>query len=125
MIAASLRVRVRLAGLAGALLLAACAPPQIYHGQLQLLDKGMSQAEVQTRLKLAPNAVYHPQVDGRQFEFDSYLMNNGMQTNSYLVAFENGKLVYWGYLDEFRRQPDAALGKAAGSLTGYVLPAPR
>jgi len=119
-------LRTRLGALAVALLLSACAVPQIYHEQLQQLDKGMDQAEVAARLRIAPNAVYHPQADGRQFAIYRYLMNNGVQVNPYLVAFENGKLVYWGYLDEFRRQPDAALSKAAGAVSEAVLPvAPR
>lgn len=121
---AKIFMRARLGAVAAALLLGACAVPQIYQGQLQLLDKGMGQAEVAARLKIAPNAIYHPQADGRQFEIDRYLMNNGVQVNPYLVAFENGKLVYWGYLDEFRRQPDAALAKAAGAVAAAVLPAP-
>lgn len=118
-------MRARLCSIAVAFLLSACAAPQIYHGQLQLLDKGMSQTEVVDKLKLAPIAIHRQQTDGRQFELYQYLMNSGVQTSPYLVAFENGKLIYWGYLDEFRRQPDAALSRAAGSISQAVLPARR
>jgi hypothetical protein len=114
--------RARLCSIAVAALLIACGSPPIYHGQLQSLDKGMSRTEVVGKLKLAPDAIHHAQSDGRQFELYQYRMYNGMQTNPYLVAFENGRLVYWGYLDEFRRQPDSALSRAAGSLAGAILP---
>jgi hypothetical protein len=117
-------MRARLCSILVAALLSACAAPQIYHQQLQVLDKGMSEAEVVGKLKLAPNAVFRQQADGRQFELYRYLMNNGVELNPYLVAFENGKLVYWGYVDEFRRQPDAGLSKAAGAVADAVL-APR
>lgn len=122
---ATTTVRARLAAIAVALALSACAAPQLYHGQLQTLDKGMSQTEVLDKLKLAPNVVHRQQMDGRQFELYQYLMNSGVQTSPYLVAFENGKLIYWGYLDEFRRQPDAALSRAAGAIAPAVLPARR
>lgn len=118
-------MRARLCGIAVAFTLGACAAPQIYHGQLQLLDKGMSESEVVTRLRLAPDAIQRQQADGRQFEFYRYLMNDGIETSPYLVAFENGRLIYWGYLDEFRRQPDVALGKAAGSVAPALLAARR
>jgi hypothetical protein len=114
-------MRARLCAIAAAAFMTACAAPQIYYRQLQSLDKGMSRSEVAGKLALPPNAVYHPQMDGRQFELYQYLMNNGVQSDPYLVAFENGRLVYWGYLDEFRRQPDTSLGKAAGSVADAVL----
>jgi hypothetical protein len=110
-----------LCSILAAALLSACAAPQIYHEQLQVLDKGMSQADVVGKLKLPPDAIYRQQADGRQFELYRYRMNNGVQVNTYLVAFENGRLVHWGYLDEFRRQPDQALSKAAGAIAGSVL----
>ena len=118
-------MRARLCSIAVALLLSACAAPQIYHRQLQLLDKGMSQAQVFDKLKLAPTTTHRQQINGRTFDLHQYLMNSGVQTSPYLVAFEHDKLIYWGYMDEFRRQPDAALSSAAGAIAQAVLPAGR
>jgi hypothetical protein len=102
-------------------LLCACAVPQIRYGQLAALDKGQAPSDVVARLQLAPTAVHNAQADGRGFQFYQYRMNNGVQTDHYLVAFEGGKLVYWGYLDEFRKQPDKALAAAAGQVAPAVI----
>ena len=101
-------------------LLCACAAPQIHRGQLAALDKGMSPTEVVARLKLEPTAVHQASADNRNFEFYQYLINNGVQTDRYLIAFEGGKLVYWGYLDELRKHPDAALVAATGKIATAV-----
>jgi hypothetical protein len=42
-----------------------------------------------------------------------------MQRATYLIAYEDGKLKYWGYIDDFRRHPDQRLVRAAND----VLPA--
>jgi hypothetical protein len=102
-------------------LLCACAVPQIQYRQLAALDKGQAPTDVVARLQLAPTAVHNVQADGRGFEFYQYRMNNGVQLDHYLIAFEGGRLVYWGYLDEFRKQPDKALAAAAGQVAQAVL----
>ncbi|MDQ1831348.1 hypothetical protein [Massilia scottii] len=106
--------------LAGALL-TACGMPQIHHTQLTALDKGLAPPDVVARLKLEPSVIHNAQADGRTFEFYQYRMNNGMQTDQYLIVFEGAKLVYWGYLDELRKHPDKALAAAAGQVASAVL----
>jgi len=39
-------------------------------------------------------------------------MNNGVHTDLYLLAFERDSLLFWGYVSEFRRQPDNDLSLA-------------
>jgi len=102
-------------------LVSACAMPQIQYRQLASLDKGLAPTDVVAKLKLAPTAIHQAQSEGRNFDFYQYRMNNGIQFDHYLVAFEGGRLVYWGYLDEFRKQPDKALAAAAGQVAPSVI----
>lgn len=113
-------MRALILGLLMGAMLCACAVPQIYRSQLEALDKGMSPAEVTTRLKLAPSAVHTASAGARSFEFYQYLINNGVQLDRYLIVFEGGKLVYWGYLDELRKHPDSALVAATGQVAPAV-----
>ncbi|MCE2922401.1 MAG: hypothetical protein ACK5WN_07885 [Alphaproteobacteria bacterium] len=48
-------------------------------------------------------------------------MNNGLHVSHYLVAFEGQRLAYWGYPNEFRRQPDETLSRAASRIAPAVL----
>ena len=97
-------------------LLASCAAPQIYHGQLGLLDKGLPPSEVISKLQLEPLARQTDSSTGRMFEFYEYRLNNGIQHDVYFLAFEDQRLVYWGYISEFRRQPDRSLAKALDNV---------
>lgn len=104
-------------------LLAACAGPQIFHGQLSLLDKGLSTAEVATRLAQPPMATHRVELGARVFEIHAYRLNNGLQTDPYYLAYEQQRLAYWGYLNEFRRQPDRELADAVGQAQAPLLAA--
>lgn len=95
-----------------AFLLSSCAGPRISHHQLSVLDKGLTKVEVASRLKQAPLSVHTASASGRSFEFHRYRMNNGLHTDLYLLAFEREGLIYWGYVSEFRRHPDADLNRA-------------
>ncbi|MGE0098811.1 MAG: hypothetical protein AB7S86_10720 [Hydrogenophaga sp.] len=95
-------------------MLAACAGPQIFQGQLSSLDKGLSTLEVETRLTQAPLARHRVELGARVFEIHAYRLNNGLQIDPYYLAYEQQRLVYWGYLNEFRRQPDRDLSQAVG-----------
>lgn len=94
------------------LLLSACAGPQIFHPQLSTLDKGLTKTQAVSRLGLPPLSTHAASSGRRTFEFDRYRMNNGINSDLYLLAYERERLVYWGYVYEFRRQPDADLGLA-------------
>jgi hypothetical protein len=104
-------------------LLAACAGPQIFHGQLSSLDKGLSTLEVETRLTQPPMATHRVELGARVFEIHAYRLNNGLQIDPYYLAYERQRLVYWGYLNEFRRQPDRDLADAVGQAQGPLLAA--
>lgn len=93
-------------------MLAACAGPQLLHSQLAALDKGMSSAEAVARLKLAPRWTDEAGAGGRSFSFHGYQLYNGIQSDAYLLAYERDRLLYWGYVAEFRRQPDRDLSAA-------------
>ena len=95
-----------------ALTLASCAGPQIHHGQLALLDKGLQPNQVISRLQLEPLSTHVATGGGRMFEFHRYRLNNGMQHDVYFLAYEDQRLAYWGYISEFRRQQDRSLASA-------------
>lgn len=109
--------------LAGAVvvLLSACAGPQIYHGQLSALDKGMSPEAVHTRFQQPPLSMLTGIGGGRAFEFHRFRMNNGLQTDLYLLAYEKNRLLYWGYVSEFRRLQDADLNAALSNVLPHIL----
>ncbi len=85
------------------------------------LEKGQSTTEVVQRLGVPPLTEHRAEVDGRRFLFYQYRMNNGLHVSHYLVAFEGQRLAYWGYLDEFRRQPDETLSRATSRIAPAVL----
>lgn len=101
---------------AALVLLSACGGPQIGHGQLSTLDKGMSPETVIARFHQPPVSVHSGVGGGRTFAFHQYKMNNGMHGDLYLLAYERNRLVYWGYISEFRRQQDADLNSALSNV---------
>lgn len=109
--------------LAGALavLLGACAGPQIHYGQLSALDKGVSPEAVATRFQQSPLSVHTGIGGGRSFDFHRFKMNNGLQTDLYLLAYEKNRLIYWGYVSEFRRLQDADLNAALSNVLPQIL----
>lgn len=103
------------------LLLASCAGPQIFHPQLSVLDKGLSKTQAVSRLQLPPLSTHTASVGSRSFEFHRYNLNNGVHSDLYLLAYEQDRLVFWGYLSEFRRQPDSDLSLATNIVLRDVL----
>lgn len=101
-----------------------CAGPQIHHAQLAALDKGMSAEAVTARLQQPPLSVHTGSGGGRAFEFHRFHMNNGLQTDLYLLAYEKGRLVYWGYVSEFRRLQDSDLNAALSLALPQILATP-
>lgn len=106
----------RLAAIALFVILAGCANPQLFQQQLVLLNQGMSPAEVVTQLKIEPLSLHDAMAGGVHYTFQHYRLNNGMQSATYLLAYQDGKLKYWGYIDDFRRHPDPRLVEAANSI---------
>ena len=111
--------RIVLAGCVA--VLTGCAGPQIYHAQLAALDKGMLPEAVTTRLQQSPLSVHTSTGGGRSFEFHRFRMNNGLQTDLYLLAYEKNRLLYWGYVSEFRRLSDNDLNAALGKVLPEIL----
>jgi hypothetical protein len=101
-----------------ALSLSSCAGPQIHHGQLSLLDKGLQPNQVISRLQLEPLSTHAANSGGRMFEFQRYRLNNGIQQDVYFLAYEDQRLAYWGYISEFRRQQDMGLASALDKVLG-------
>ena len=94
------------------------------HYQLSHLNRGMAPADVAEKLKLPPLITVPVRTDGRSFEMERYLLNNGMGTDVYYLAYENRRLLFWGYVSEFRRHPDPVLGRAVDAATAVPSPPP-
>jgi hypothetical protein len=101
--------------------LSACVGPQIHYRQLSTLDKGISPEAVTVRFGQHPLSVHPSSSGGRSFEFHQFRIDNGLQTDIYLLAFEKNQLLYWGYISEFRRQPDADLNAALSKVLPKIL----
>ena len=111
-------------GLMGAVLmlaLTACASTMISYNQLNGLDKGMTPGETAVALKQPPVSVHEVDVGSRHFTFHRYTLYNGIFSDAYLLCFEQGKLKYWGYLEEFHRYPDKTVNEAAEKAFDQVL----
>lgn len=121
MSAAALKVSRLLATAACLTALAGCAGPQLYLGQLKVLDKGLSPSQAVTRLEQQPRASQSVEANGRSFLFQRYRLYNGLNGDVYFLAYERDRLLYWGYISEFRRQPDRDLNAA---LTTAIATAP-
>jgi hypothetical protein len=90
-------------------LMACAVPSQLSHYQLSALDKKITPEAVALKLQATPDEVVSISENGRVFNFHSYKMNNGIQNDLYLLAYENNSLLYWGYIDEFIKNTDASL----------------
>lgn len=102
-------------------LLVGCLSQQtLQHHQLSELDKGISAEEVNKRIKILPVATHIVSINHRNFEFKKYFLNNGIQTDIYLLAYENNLLIYWGYVTEFRRQQDVDLNSALSQVLDSI-----
>ena len=112
-----MKIRMRALVVAFAIGLAACASPQIYHRQLVSLNKGMTEMQATASLQLIPLSTHSTTVGDTAYTFQRYYLNNGMNRDVYLLCFESRKtepatLKYWGYIEEFRRYPDARINQA-------------
>lgn len=101
--------------------LAACASTQLYYSQLATLNKGMSPAQTVVVLEKPPLSVHEVEQGGKAYTFHRYSLFNGFYSDLYLLCFEQGKLKYWGYLEEFRRYPDPAINQAAEKALDLIL----
>ncbi|ROH88413.1 hypothetical protein ED236_02875 [Pseudomethylobacillus aquaticus] len=95
-----------------ATLLVACASPQLRYSQLVVLNKGMAPAQTIAVLQQPPITVQVVEQAGKAYTFHRYQLYNGLYSDVYLLCFEQGKLKYWGYVEEFRRYPDPAINQA-------------
>jgi hypothetical protein len=92
--------------------LVGCAIQQINQNSLSKLDKGISQNETLARIKTPPFSSQVILVNDRNILFDRYELNTGMSYSKYYLAYEGNKLIYWGYVSDFKRNQDASLVKA-------------
>ena len=93
-------------------LLAGCASHQLYHRQLVSLNKGMTPEQATASLQIPALSSHQTTVTGNAYTFQKYYLHNGLNSDVYLLCYENGKLKYWGYIDEFRRYPDTHINQA-------------
>lgn len=98
------------------LVLVACAVPQLFHRQLVSLNLGMEPALTIQKLGLPPLEARTVKIDGKEYLFHRYNLNNGVNSDTYFLAFENVHLRYWGYIDDFKRHPDSRLNRAIDAL---------
>lgn len=110
--------------LCACLWLAGCAGPQLSHYQLSALNRGMQPAEVFAKTQVPYRLRMPVQLDGRAFEIERYRLYNGMGSDAYYLAYEDGRLTYWGYLSEFRRHRDAVLVRAVDQVAAAPDPVP-
>lgn len=101
--------------------LAACASTQLYYSQLVALNKGMSPAQTVVVLDKPPLSVHAVEQGGKAYTFHRYSLFNGFYSDLYLLCFEQDKLKYWGYLEEFRRYPDPDINQAAEKAFDLIL----
>jgi hypothetical protein len=76
----------------------------------------MSTEAATAHFQQPPLSVHTGISGGRSFDFYQYTMNNGLQAHLYLLAYERNRLLYWGYVSEFRRQQDADLNSALSNV---------
>jgi hypothetical protein len=115
----NLRSARLLGALALTVALSGCAT-QIYQQELVRLDQGLEVSAATSRLSQPPSSRHDVAVGETRYAILRYLMNNGMQAAPYFLAFEEGKLRYWGYVDEFRRHPDRRLGAAIDQVVAAL-----
>ena len=101
--------------------LVACASTQLYYSQLVALNKGMSPAQTAVVLDKPPLSVHEVEQGGKPYTFHRYSLFNGVYSDLYLLCFEQGKLKYWGYMEEFRRYPDPNINQAAEKALDLIL----
>jgi hypothetical protein len=101
--------------------LVACASTQIRYSQLAVLNKGMSPAQTSIALDQPPLSVHEVSEGGKTYTFHRYALFNGVYSDLYLLCFEQDKLKFWGYLEEFRRYPDSNVNRAAEKALDQIL----
>ncbi len=101
--------------------LAACASTQIRYSQLVVLNKGMTPAQTSIALNQPPLSVHEVTEGGKTYTFHRYALFNGVYSDLYLLCFEQDKLKFWGYLEEFRRYPDPKVNQAAEQAFDQIL----
>jgi hypothetical protein len=94
------------AGLLCAIGLAACITVTI--DDIGRLRKGMSVEEAKAVLPLPPKHVFPVEttLTTSRVEVCVYLLSSGSYASNYFLSFEDDKLTFWGYPQEFARSKD-------------------
>ncbi len=103
------------------LLITSCAVKQIHYGQLFHLNKGVDQTKIEKKIGSKPLHSSFSKSNGREFTFDVYNLNNGVQYDTYILSYEDGLLIYWGYVSEFKRLNDSDLVEALNIVLPELL----
>jgi hypothetical protein len=82
-------------------------------GDVGRLRIDMTAQESQAELGRPPEHVFYVEVSGtaKRFEVHTYVLSSGSYDSDYLLAFEDNRLLYWGYPHEFARSADPILNE--------------
>jgi len=107
-----------LAALAIAILAAACTPMFTNH-HLPLLAKGMQAEDVERCVGVKPQTMRVVVIDGASYSVHGYTIHHAGTLGAYYLAYApDGRLLYWGYPDEYNRSTDSLLNRLMSAVQG-------
>jgi uncharacterized protein YcfL len=93
------------------LLLAGCVSTMKF-SNLDCLRLGMSRSVAAQALSAQPCKTFAMNVDNKNYTIEVYYVMNGEYSAKYFLAYDaNGKLIYWGYPNEFERNQNVVLNE--------------
>jgi hypothetical protein len=98
------------------ILLIGCLPPTVSVRELGELRKGMNETTVVQIMRHQPLYRFVLEEFNRPVWVDVYRLNTGGAFADYFLAFQDYRLVFWGYPHEFARSQDEtinSMGKRA------------
>ncbi len=75
------------------------------------LQKGMSIEEAKRSLPLKPKNEFSLENMGYNIRICTYILSSGDYGSNYFLAFQDGKLLFWGYPHEFARSNDSLINE--------------
>ena len=92
--------------------LIACVPTSVSVGELAVLRKGMEPSEVSSALKDKEPQFSLPMViDGQAYRVDAYILSAGGYRSDYFLAYDEDRLMFWGYPHEFARSKNELINR--------------
>jgi hypothetical protein len=77
------------------------------------LRKGMTMEEAKTTLPLPPKNEFSVETSNSsiQMQVCTYILSSGNYSSNYFLAFQDNKLLFWGYPHEFARSTDSLINE--------------